>query len=90
MGLSSINGNDASENQTAKFMSFKNKQWYAFRVQVNATHVSAWIDDEEVFKVDREGTKFSLRAEVLKSRPLGYCAFQSKIEAKEWSYRVLR
>jgi len=90
VGLSSINGNDASENQTAKFMSFKNKQWYAFRVQVNATHVSAWIDDEEVFKVDREGTKFSLRAEVLKSRPLGYCAFQSKIEAKEWSYRVLR
>ena len=89
VGLSSINGNDASENQSASFMSFKNKQWYAFRVRVDATHVTAWIDDEEVFKVEREGTKFSLRAEVLKSRPLGYCAFQSKIEVKDWGFRVL-
>lgn len=89
VGLSSVNGNDASENQTASFMSFKNKQWYSFRIQVNKTHVMAWIDDEEVFKAERDGTKFSLRAEVLKSRPLGYCAFQSKIEVKDWAYRVL-
>jgi Domain of Unknown Function (DUF1080) len=89
VGLSSIHGNDASENETTSFHQFKNKQWYSFRVQVTKTHVSAWIEDKEVAKVEREKGKFSLRAEVLKSRPLGYCAFQSVVEVKDWEYRIL-
>ncbi|MEQ1825392.1 MAG: family 16 glycoside hydrolase [Pirellula sp.] len=89
VGLSSINGNDASENETASFHNFKNKQWYSFRVRVDKTHITAWIDDKEVAHVEREPGKFSLRAEVLKSRPLGYCAFQSVVEVKDWEYRVL-
>lgn len=88
-GLSSINGNDASENETSGFKDFKNGKWYSFRVRVNATHVTVWIDDEEIINVTREGKKFSLRAEVLKSRPLGYCVFQSDCEVKEWEYRVI-
>jgi hypothetical protein len=89
VGLSSINGNDASENETTSFRQFKNKQWYDFRVQVNKTHVTAWIDQDEVLKVEREKGKFGLRAEVLKSRPLGYCVFQSLVELKDWEYQVL-
>jgi hypothetical protein len=89
VGLSSINGNDASENETASFHNFKNKQWYSFRVRVDKTHVSAWIDEKEVARVEREPGKFSLRAEVLKSRPLGYCVFQSNVEIKDWEFRTL-
>lgn len=88
-GLSSINGNDASENETSGFKDFKNGKWYSFRVRVNATHVTVWIEDEQIINVTREGKKFSLRAEVLKSRPLGYCVFQSDCEVKEWEYKVI-
>lgn len=89
VGISSINGNDASENETSSFRDFKNNKWYSFRVRVESKVLKVWIDDEEVVSLDREGKSFSLRAEVLSSRPLGYCAFQSVTEVKEWEYRVL-
>jgi hypothetical protein len=89
VGLSSINGNDASENETTGFRQFKNKQWYAFRVRVDKTQITVWIDDEEVIKTEREGKKFSLRGEVFKSKPLGYCVFQSIVDVKEWEYQTV-
>ena len=89
VGLSSINGNDASENETTGFRQFKNKQWYGFRVRVDKQHVTAWIDGEEVIKVEREGKRFSLRGEVFKSKPLGYCVFQSIVDIKEWEYQTI-
>lgn len=89
VGLSSINGNDASENETAHYIQFKNGQWYRLKVRVDPTHVWIWIDDQQLLKVARENRKFSVRAEVMRSRPLGYCVFQSKVQVKEWEYRVL-
>lgn len=89
VGISSINGNDASENETSSFRDFKNGKWYSFRIRVDNKVLKAWIDDEEVVSVVREGKSFSVRAEVMSSRPLGYCAFQSVVEVKEWEYRVL-
>ena len=89
VGLSSINGNDASENETTGFRQFKNKQWYAFRVRVDKKHITVWIDDEEVIKTEREGKKFSLRGEVFKSKPVGYCVFQSIVDVKEWEYQMV-
>jgi hypothetical protein len=89
VGLSCIHGNDASENETSSFHNFKNNQWYSFRVRVDKTHVTAWLDEKEVARVEREPGKFSVRAEVLKSRPLGYCVFQSAVDVKDWEYRLL-
>ncbi|XZE19895.1 3-keto-disaccharide hydrolase [Pirellulaceae bacterium SH449] len=89
-GISSINGNDASENETTGYKDFKNNKWYAFKVRVDDTHVKVWVDDEQIINVEREGKRFSLRAEVLKSRPLGYCVFQSDCEIKAWEYRALK
>ncbi len=89
VGLSSINNSDASENETTGFHSFKNKQWYAFRVRVDKKTITAWIDDKEILKVEREGKKFSLRGEVFKSKPLGYCVFQSIVDVKEWEYQII-
>ena len=89
VGLSSIDGNDASENETTGFHQFKNKQWYSFKIRVDKEHITAWIDDKEVVKVERKDKKFSLRGEVFKSKPLGYCAFQSIVEVKEWEYQTI-
>ena len=36
VGISSIDGRDASENETTEVMKFKNGQWYKFRLRVRA------------------------------------------------------
>ncbi|HUP81768.1 MAG TPA: DUF1080 domain-containing protein [Pirellula sp.] len=89
VGLSSIDGNDASENETTNFIQFKNKQWYSFRVRVDKKHITVWVDDKETLKVEREDKKFSLRGEVFKSKPVGYCVFQSIVDVKEWEYQTV-
>lgn len=90
VGISSINGNDASENETSSYRTFKNGQWYHFKVRVDSTHISVWIDDEQILHIERENRRFSVRAEVMRSRPLGYCAFQSKVTVKDWQFRTIK
>ncbi|MBU6239738.1 MAG: DUF1080 domain-containing protein [Planctomycetes bacterium] len=90
VGISSINGNDASENETASYRNFKNGKWYRFKVRVDPTHISVWLDDEQILQVERENRRFSVRAEVMRSRPVGYCAFQSKVIVKDWKFRTIK
>ena len=47
VGLSSIDGADASENSTTKLISFKDQQWYRIRIRVSDAAIEAWIDNEE-------------------------------------------
>lgn len=88
-GISSINGNDASENETTKFKDFKNKQWYKFQVRVDAEKVQVWLDGEKIVDVKRQGKTFSIRAEVRPNRPLGYCVFRSKVAIRGLEYRTI-
>jgi hypothetical protein len=89
VGISSIDGNDASENETASFKNFKNGQWYKFKVRVDTKNITVWMDDEQILEVPRGERKFSVRAEVMRSRPLGYCSYQTKVAVKDWVYRTL-
>ncbi len=43
IGLSSINGYDASENETSGFYDFKDRQWYQFRLCVSDDRVTVWF-----------------------------------------------
>ena len=88
-GISSIDGYDASENETTSSEDFKNNQWYRFRVRVEPEKLLVWINDRVFVSVDREGKKFSTRIEVDKSRPLGYCNFQCQAAIRRWEYRSL-
>ncbi|MDZ4852244.1 MAG: family 16 glycoside hydrolase [Pirellulaceae bacterium] len=90
IGISSINGDDASENETTGFEDFKNGEWYRFRVRVDSESLQAWVNDREVVSVDREDHKFSIRIEVGASRPLGYCNFQCVATVRGWEYRNLK
>ncbi len=87
VGLSSIDGYDASENSTSLFYEFKNGEWYKFRLRVDDKFVTAWINDKEIIKQERDGHEFSTRIEVYVSRPLGYCVFQSKVALRNFRWR---
>lgn len=85
VGLSNLDGKDASHNDTTKYMSFKDDQWYSIRVRVSESKIQAWIDDEKVVDRDITNTEIGLRNEVLLCRPLGICTFET-----EGQYRNLK
>lgn len=89
VGLSSVDGYDAAENATSLYYTFENKRWYKFRLRVDPTNITGWINDKEVLQQERAGHKFSTRIEVYVSRPLGLCAFSSKVALRDLRYRKL-
>jgi hypothetical protein len=90
VGLSCIDGRDASENETTKYMNFENHRWYRFRVRVTDDRIAAWIDDQQVIDLTIQGRKVSVRPEVELSTPLGIAAWQSRAAVRELEYRRLR
>ncbi|MEO8271824.1 MAG: DUF1080 domain-containing protein [Aureliella sp.] len=89
VGLSSVDGYDAAENATSLYHTFENKRWYKFRLRVDPTNITGWIDDKQVVQQERAGHKFSTRIEVYVSRPLGLCAFSSKVALRDLRFREL-
>jgi hypothetical protein len=71
VGLSSINGMDASENSTSSYRSFKKGQWYRIRVRVAAGQIQAWIDKDRVVDFPILDNQISIRFECEPSKPLG-------------------
>ena len=71
IGLSSINGYDASENETTGFYEFKDGQWYQFRVSVSDDRIMVWF-----YPVDKDGKTI----EVAKDDPKAEAAAKEEIE----------
>lgn len=78
VGLSSINGFDASENDTTQYMEFKTGRWYKIRVRVTPDHIQTWIDDKRVVDQDIKDRKVGIRGEVDLSKPLGVATWNTK------------
>ena len=68
-GLSSIDGNDASENETTKYKKFENGRWYAVRLRVTDKKIEAWLDNEQIVDQDLAEHTISIRIEVEESKP---------------------
>jgi 3-keto-disaccharide hydrolase len=76
-GLSSLNGADASENETSTSFKYKEKTWYKFTVRVTDTVIRCRIDDKEIVAVSYEGVPVSTRIESRGSQPLGFAAWRT-------------
>ena len=76
VGLSSIDGLDASENETTIYRKFDHNKWYTVRVRVAGGKIQAWVDKEQVVDVDLKDKRVSTRIEVDSSRPLGIATYQ--------------
>ena len=60
-GLSSIDGYDASENETTQYFSQQNNIWYSIQLRVTTDSISAIINTEPVFNITTAGKKIHLR-----------------------------
>lgn len=77
-GFSTIDGQDASENETTRIRDFEAKRWYKVRVRVGEGRLRAWIDDEAFADVSTQGRRIAIRPEVQDSCPLGIASWRTK------------
>ncbi|MCX6360849.1 MAG: DUF1080 domain-containing protein [Armatimonadetes bacterium] len=86
VGVSSIDGMDASQNETTKYMGFTAGRWYTVRLRVTPGKIQVWLDGKPIVDADIAGKKISLRhGEIYRSTPLGLATFQTI-----GAYRALR
>jgi len=89
VGLSCIDGYDASQNPTTQMIEFKNGRWYNVRVRVVKEKIVCWLDDKEIISTDRKEHKFSVRWEVEPSLPLGIATWMTHGAARDLRIRCL-
>jgi hypothetical protein len=88
VGLSSLDGDDASENDTSTARDFEKGRWYAFRLAVTESRIRVWIDAALVIDADIEGRKVGLRpGEIELSQPLGFAAYSTVGGLRKVEYR---
>ena len=78
VGLSSLNHQFASENETTRSFEFKTGRWYRFTLQVTPEVIRAVIDGKEQFKVDVRDKQLSMHpSEIQTCVPLGFASYQT-------------
>jgi hypothetical protein len=78
VGISSLDGMDASENETSKYVTFQQRKWYRIRLRVTSDRIEGWIDQEKLIDVVTTGRKISLRpGEIEESKPFGIACWQT-------------
>jgi hypothetical protein len=77
VGLSSIDGRDASENETTTIRNFDKNRWYHIRLVVADDYIKSWIDSDRVVDFKIGNKKLSIRPEVDLSRPFGIASWNT-------------
>ena len=86
VGISSVDGGDASENETTKYISFENGRWYRIRLRVTEQKIEAWIEQKKVVDLVTTGRKLDVRfGEIMLSRPFGLAAWDASA-----AYRAIK
>jgi hypothetical protein len=88
VGISSLDGMDASENETTKYATFQQARWYRIRLRVTQDRLEAWIDREKLADVVTTGKKISLRpGEIEESKPFGIACWQTSAALRQIKLR---
>jgi hypothetical protein len=82
VGLSSIDGFDASENNTRILMQFEKNRWYHIRLDVTTSKIEAWIDSLKAVDFTIGSRKLTIRPEVELSKPFGIASWNTTAALK--------
>ncbi len=77
VGLSCVDGYDASENQTTSTKEFKKETWYRIRVRATDEEIECWLDGAQVVDLPTKERRIGIRIECEPCVPLGVASFQT-------------
>jgi len=77
VGFSSLDGLDASENETSDTFPFVDGRWYRVAVDVTPTHVRGLVDGAVVAEATLAGREVDVRIEMTACRPLGIASWRT-------------
>ncbi len=92
VGVSSIDGLDASENETTKFLTFPTNKWHRIQLRVTRARIAVRLDDEPMLLIDQDITdrKISMRfGEIEQSMPFGIATYQTSSAVRSVKWRPL-
>jgi hypothetical protein len=88
VGISSLDGQDASENETTKYLSVEQGKWYRIRLRITQSRIEAWVGKEKFVNVDTTDKKISLRpGDIESSKPFGIASYQTTAALREIKFR---
>ena len=88
VGISSIDGMDASENETTKFVNFESGRWYRIRLRVTEKRIEGWIGKEKLVDLQTTDRRISVRpGDIELSQPFGLSAWQTAAAFREIKFR---
>lgn len=88
-GLSSLDGNDAANNDTRTLRRFDADRDYTANVTVRAASVACTLDGQTLCAIDPRRHRLGLRPEVQLSRPLGVASFATATAITRLRWREL-
>jgi len=77
VGLSSIDGEPAVENETCLHVDFKKGHWYRVRLRVAEPRIEVWIDREKVIDLATQDRKFTLYWSMEPALPFGIATWRT-------------
>ena len=90
VGLSSIDGEPAVENETCCFKEFQQDRWYRIRLRVTGKKIEAWIDKEKVVDLPSEHRKFTIYWEMEPALPFGIATWRTGGALRDIRVRCLK
>jgi hypothetical protein len=90
VGLSNLDGDDATENDTSTLRDFDKGRWYAFRLAVTEKWIRGWMDEALVIDADIVGRRVELRGvDMDENIPLGFASYATVGGIRKVEYRLL-
>ena len=91
VGLSSVDGQDAWENDSTKYMKFERDQWYTFRIQVTTDKIAAWVGTNQMVNLPLANRTIGLRRGAIDlCKPLGIASYQTTAAIRKIDVRALK
>ena len=90
VGLSSIDGEPAVENETCTNEKFELGRWYRIRLRVTRPLVEVWIDGKKIIELPTADRKFTLYWEMEPLQPLGICSWVTTGAVRKIRFRRVK
>jgi hypothetical protein len=88
-GVSSFDGQDASENETTTYHQFQSGKWYHIRLRVTEEKIEAWLDAVKIVDAETKGRRIDVRADIALAKPLGVSTWRTTGALRDIRWRAV-